>query len=200
MSSPDSAPPPAPRGPIEARHVTRSRAEAGVGRGAARRADCAGTAPSLAASRWTASGRAWRASRARGAAWGPSRRPAHRGGSLRLPPGCTSQAGRLPAGRAAAAARSPQLLDAQCRRVDPGAHSQGPYGPGVCSAASWGRGLCAGLGGARGPKGCDYDFAPPGSSRLFPFLCSELELLSLESRGHHLLRSSRPSSPPPPRP
>lgn len=76
VSSPHPAPPPAPRGPIEVSYVTRSRAEAGVGRGAARRADCAGTAPSLAASRWTASGRAWRASRASGVAWGPSRRPA----------------------------------------------------------------------------------------------------------------------------
>lgn len=75
VSSPGPAPPSAPRAPIEVRYVTRSRAEAGVGRGAARRADCAGTAPSLAASRWTASGRAWRASLARGAAWGPSRRP-----------------------------------------------------------------------------------------------------------------------------
>lgn len=76
VSSPHPAPPPAQGGPIGARHVTRSWAEAGVGRGAARRADCAGTAPSLAASRWTASGRAWRASLARGTAWGLSRLPA----------------------------------------------------------------------------------------------------------------------------
>lgn len=148
VSSPGPAPPPVPRGPIEARYVTRSRAEAGVGRGAARRADCAGTAPSLAASRWTASGRAWRASRARGAAWGPSRRPvlaaAPSASSLdalagRASPGATGRRGSM----------FPSAPSCAAPSGGPGSPFPGALRPRRLQCRERGRGFCAGLGGAR---------------------------------------------------
>lgn len=150
VSSPHPAPPPTARGPIEVRYVTWSRAEAGVGRGAARRADCAGTAPSLAASRWTASGRAWMPSRARGACVGPEPPPCPRGHSLGLQPGCTSQAGRLPARRAAAAAGFLQLLAAQRRRGGREPTLRGPAARVSAMQRAGGGGHCAVRGEARG--------------------------------------------------
>lgn len=68
MSSPASAPPSGPHEPIGGRDVTRSRAEAGVGRGAARRGDCAGTAPEPRGAALDGGGRARRVRAERGPA------------------------------------------------------------------------------------------------------------------------------------
>lgn len=105
-------------------------------------------------------------------AWGrvgPEPPPYSRGRFPGLQPGCTSQAGRLPARRAAAASGSLQILAAQRRRGPRDPTLRGPTAQesAVLRAGGGGIALCE-----VGPE--DHRAVtvtvPAGSSRLFPFL------------------------------
>lgn len=87
-------------------------------------------------------------------AWGcvgPEPPPCPRGHSLGLQAGCTSQAGRLPARRTAAAAGSLQLLAAQRRRGGREPTLRGPAAPAPAMQRAGGGGHCAVRGEAGGP-------------------------------------------------